>query len=63
MRHVEDTWKQAGNVSLVAAARHRQSGELAAYSVLVAAGKPSLAEQDEHPRRPLATAGIAWACW
>ena len=48
VRHVEDTWKQAGNVSLVAAARHRQSGELAAYSVLeLAPGKPWLAEQDD----------------
>lgn len=48
VRHVEDTWTQAGNVSLVAAARHRQSGELAAYSVLeLAPGKPWLAEQDD----------------
>ena len=48
VRHVEDTWKQAGNVSLVAAARHRESGELAAYSVLeLAPGKPWLAEQDD----------------
>ena len=48
VRHVEDTWKQAGNVSLVAAARHRESGELAAYSVLeLAPSKPWLAEQDD----------------
>ena len=48
VRHVEDTWQQAGNVSVVAAARHRQSGELAAYSVLeLAPSKPWLAEQDD----------------
>lgn len=48
VRHVEETWKQAGNLSLVAAARHRDSGELAAYSVLeLPAGKPWLAEQDD----------------
>lgn len=48
VRHVEDTWKQAGNVSLVAAARHRESGALAAYSVLeLAPSKPWLAEQDD----------------
>ncbi len=48
VRHVEETWKQAGNTSLVAAARHRESGELAAYSVLeLAPGKPWLAEQDD----------------
>jgi len=48
VRHVEDTWKQAGNTSLVTAARHRASGELAAYSVLeLAPGKPWLAEQDD----------------
>ena len=48
VRYVEDTWKRAGNVSLVAAARHRDSGELAAYSVLeLAPGKPWLAEQDD----------------
>ena len=48
VRHVEDTWKQAGNVSLVTAARHRERGELAAYSVLeLAPGKPWLADQDD----------------
>ncbi|MDP9984511.1 GNAT superfamily N-acetyltransferase [Pseudarthrobacter oxydans] len=48
VRHVEDTWKQAGNVSLVTAARHRDSNELAAYSVLeLAPGKPWLADQDD----------------
>jgi GNAT superfamily N-acetyltransferase len=48
VRHVEDTWKRAGNVSLVTAARHRDSGELAAYSVLeLAPSKPWLAEQDD----------------
>ncbi|MDQ0755462.1 GNAT family N-acetyltransferase [Arthrobacter sp. B3I4] len=48
VRHVEDTWKRAGNISLVAAARHRDSGQLAAYSVLeLAPGKPWLAEQDD----------------
>lgn len=48
VRHVEDTWKRAGNTSLVTAARHRDSGELAAYSVLeLAPGKPWLAEQDD----------------
>ena len=48
VRHVEDTWKQAGNISLVTAARHRDSGELAAYSVLeLAPSKPWLADQDD----------------
>lgn len=48
VRHVEDTWKQAGNTSLVAAARHRGRDELAAYSVLeLAPGKPWLADQDD----------------
>ncbi|MEQ4518595.1 GNAT family N-acetyltransferase [Pseudarthrobacter sp. B907] len=48
VRHVEDTWKRAGNTSLVTAARHLDSGELAAYSVLeLAPGKPWLAEQDD----------------
>ncbi len=48
VRHVEDTWKRAGLVSLVAAARHRSSGELAAYSVLqLTAAKPWLADQDD----------------
>lgn len=48
VRHVEKTWKQAGLDSLVACARHRGTGELAAYSVLqVAEGKPWLANQDD----------------
>ncbi|SFT43300.1 GNAT family N-acetyltransferase [Arthrobacter sp. ov118] len=48
VRHVEDTWRQAGQSSLVAAARHRSTGELAAYTVLqVAADKPWLADQDD----------------
>ena len=48
VRHVENIWKQAGNVSLVTAARHRERGELAAYSVLeLAPGKPWLADQDD----------------
>lgn len=48
VRHVEDTWQRAGNVSLVTAARHRASGELAAYTVLeLAPGKPWLADQDD----------------
>lgn len=48
VRHVEDEWKQTGLESLVAAARHRASGELAAYSVLqYSALKPWLAEQDD----------------
>lgn len=48
VRHVEDTWKRAGNASLVTAARHRDSGVLAAYSVLeLAPSKPWLAEQDD----------------
>lgn len=48
VRHVEETWKRAGNISLVTAARHRESGELAAYSVLeLAPSKPWLAEQDD----------------
>ncbi|WLQ06925.1 GNAT family N-acetyltransferase [Arthrobacter oryzae] len=48
VRHVEKRWKQAGLDSLVACARHRGTGELAAYSVLqVAEGKPWLANQDD----------------
>ena len=48
VRHVEDTWRRAGQSSLVAAARHRSTGELAAYTVLqVAADKPWLADQDD----------------
>ena len=48
VRHVEDTWRRAGLVSLVAAARHRNSGELAAYSVLqLSEAKPWLADQDD----------------
>ena len=48
VRNVEETWKEAGNVSLVTAARHRDGGELAAYSVLeLSPGKPWLANQDD----------------
>jgi GNAT superfamily N-acetyltransferase len=48
VRHVENTWRRAGLVSLVAAARHRGSGELAAYSVLqLSPLKPWLADQDD----------------
>jgi GNAT superfamily N-acetyltransferase len=48
VRHIEETWKRAGEHSLVAAARHRPSGELAAYSVLqIAAARPWLASQDD----------------
>jgi GNAT superfamily N-acetyltransferase len=48
VRHVEDTWRRAGLISLVAVARHRNSGELAAYSVLQLTGaKPWLADQDD----------------
>jgi GNAT superfamily N-acetyltransferase len=48
VRHVEDEWKQSGLASLVAVARHKPSGELAAYSVLQYAGaKPWVAEQDD----------------
>ncbi len=48
VRHVEDTWDRAGLVSLVAVARHRGSGELAAYTVLqLTAAKPWLGDQDD----------------
>ena len=48
VRHVEDTWRRAGQSSLVVAARHRASGELAAYTVLqTTADKPWLASQDD----------------
>jgi GNAT superfamily N-acetyltransferase len=48
VRHVEDTWQRAGLESLVAAARHRGSGELAAYSVLqLTPSKPWLGDQDD----------------
>ncbi|WP_395398365.1 GNAT family N-acetyltransferase [Arthrobacter sp. UC242_113] len=48
VRHVEDEWKRAGLESLVAVARHKASGELAAYSVLQHSDeKPWLAEQDD----------------
>jgi GNAT superfamily N-acetyltransferase len=48
VRHAEETWKRAGEHSLVAAARHRPSGELAAYSVLqIADARPWLASQDD----------------
>lgn len=48
VRHVEDEWRRTGLESLVAVARYRPSGELAAYSVLQhSAEKPWLAEQDD----------------
>lgn len=48
VRHVEDEWKRTGQESLVAVARHKDSGELAAYSVLQYSGeKPWLAVQDD----------------
>jgi GNAT superfamily N-acetyltransferase len=48
VRNIEDTWRQAGNISLVTAARHRERGELAAYTVLeLAPSKPWLADQDD----------------
>lgn len=48
VRHVEDTWRKAGAVSLVAAARHLPSGKLAAYSVLqITPSKPWMADQDD----------------
>ncbi|WP_307106375.1 GNAT family N-acetyltransferase [Arthrobacter globiformis] len=48
VRHVEDEWKQSGMESLVSVARHKPSGELAAYSVLqYSASKPWLAVQDD----------------
>ncbi len=48
VRHVEDTWRRAGQSSLVVAARHRATGELAAYTVLqTTADKPWLADQDD----------------
>ncbi|SDL49464.1 GNAT family N-acetyltransferase [Arthrobacter sp. ok362] len=48
VRHVEDTWRRAGQSALVVAARHRATGELAAYTVLqTSADKPWLASQDD----------------
>ncbi|MDN4643612.1 GNAT family N-acetyltransferase [Arthrobacter sp. PsM3] len=48
VRHVEDTWRRSGLASLVAAARHCGSGELAAYSVLqLTPSKPRLGDQDD----------------
>ena len=48
VRHVEDTWRRAGVDALVAVARHRSSGELAAYTVLqLTPSKPWLADQDD----------------
>jgi GNAT superfamily N-acetyltransferase len=48
VRHVEDEWKQSGMESLVSVARHKPSGELAAYSVLqYSASKPWVAVQDD----------------
>lgn len=48
VRHTEDVWRRKGQESLVAAARHKASGELAAYSVLqFSSSRPWLAEQDD----------------
>ena len=48
VRHVEGIRQQAGIISLVAVARHRPSGTLAAYSVLqLTPSKPELADQDD----------------
>jgi GNAT superfamily N-acetyltransferase len=48
VRDTEEEWKQAGLESLVAAARHKVSGEPAAYSVLqYSALKPWAAEQED----------------
>ncbi|MEC5179997.1 hypothetical protein [Arthrobacter sp. CG_A4] len=48
LRNVEDTRQRAGLTALVAAARHRGSGELAAYSVLqLTPSNPWLADQDD----------------
>jgi GNAT superfamily N-acetyltransferase len=48
VRHAEEVWKRTGQESLVAAARHRASGELAAYTVLqFSASRPWLAWQDD----------------
>lgn len=48
VRHVEDTWKLSGRESFVAAAMHKDTGELAAYSVLQFSGtKLWIAEQDD----------------
>ena len=38
VRHVEDEWQRTGQEALVAVARHKASGELAAYSVLQYSG-------------------------
>jgi GNAT superfamily N-acetyltransferase/RimJ/RimL family protein N-acetyltransferase len=48
VRHLEDRWEHSGIVSLVAVARHRPTGSLAAYSVLqLTPSKPWLADQDD----------------
>jgi GNAT superfamily N-acetyltransferase len=48
VRNVEDMWTKAGLTTLVACARQRVTGELAAYSVLqVSELKPWLANQDD----------------
>jgi hypothetical protein len=48
VRHVEDLWKRTGRESLVAVAKHKASGEHAAYSVLQFSPlTPWVAEQDD----------------
>lgn len=48
VRHVEDIWKRSGRESFVAAAMHRDSRELAAYTVLqFLPAKPWMADQDD----------------
>lgn len=48
VRDVEDLWKRTGQDSGVSAARHKATGELAAYSVLqVSEAKPWLGNQDD----------------
>jgi len=52
VRHVEDIWDRAGLVSLVAAARPRDSGELAAYPVLQPTSAEPLRAGPGNPPRP-----------
>jgi GNAT superfamily N-acetyltransferase len=48
VRQLEDTTLAEGQIALVAAAQHRQTGELAAYTVIyLDPAKPWLAEQDD----------------